>query len=56
MCVSAERPGIPTRVDRDYIPAAWYQTLGVPDVSMGQSCHPCHETIDSGEYWRMPSR
>ena len=52
MCVSAERPGIPTRMNRDYNPDTWYQTLSAPDVSMGQSCHLCHETIDC-EYSRM---
>ena len=50
MCVSAERPGIAARVNRDYNPATWYQTLSVPDVSMG---HSCHETIDYVEYLRM---
>jgi len=47
VCVSAERPGVPTRVNRAYNPATWYQTLSVPDVSMG---HSRHETIDCGEY------
>ncbi len=52
MCVSAKRPGIPTRVNGDYNPATWYQTRVVPDVSMGQSCHLCRERIDYGKYLR----